>query len=179
MSDLLSSEGLSPDHRPRETGRLDLILDSARALVAARGFERLSVRDAAAAAGVTASSAYVYFGSTAQLLSELLWRGLITLPTTRSAARRRRSKSKADLRTETFEVLGLRSRTARAVRHRIHAALGPDADSAVVQHLEALYTAALFDAGAGYAADSFGARSPEQVVLRILGSIDRTDQRPS
>ncbi|MTE14343.1 TetR family transcriptional regulator [Nocardia aurantiaca] len=170
MSDLLSSAGRTPEHHdPREAGTLDRILDSARILVAHRGFERLTVRDAAAAAGVTASSAYVYFGSNAQLISEMLWRGLIALPTTRSAARRRKSKSRADLRTEALQILGLRSRTAREVQHRIHAALGPDADNAAVHQLEALYTAALFDAGTGYAADSFDARSPEQVVLRILG----------
>ena len=157
-----------------QAGTLDRILDSARSIATRLGFANLTVRDAAAAAGVTASSANVYFGSDAELISEMLWRELISLPTTQPGARRTRSMT-ADLRSDALDIVGLRARTAREVQRRIHAALGPRPDPQIAKQLQALYTDALIDAGVGYAAHSRLTRSPEQVVLRILGNNSDTD----
>lgn len=69
--------------------------------------------------------------------------------------------------TDRAEILD-RLLDSGEIQRRIRAALGPRADPTIIQNLEAIYTAALFDAATGYAADSGGDRSPEQLVQRIL-----------
>ena len=63
--------------RPEMVTRL---LDAAVAEVAASGFEALTVRKVAKAAGVSAATAYSYFASKEHLLAEVWWRRLAALP---------------------------------------------------------------------------------------------------
>ncbi|WP_330256378.1 hypothetical protein OG874_18545 [Nocardia sp. NBC_00565] len=62
----------------------------------------------------------------------------------------------------------LRAQTASVVRARVRAALGPRANAAAAEQLEAIYTGALLNAGLGYAARGRSAPSADQVVQSIL-----------
>ncbi len=70
---------------------------------------------------------------------------------------------------DALDLSGRLPHTSREIRRRIRAALGSDPNPAVAQHLESLYRAALSAAGAGYSTHCRGARSAEQIILRILG----------
>ncbi|WP_040690179.1 helix-turn-helix domain-containing protein [Nocardia vinacea] len=169
MSDLLSAAGQLPDHPETDPAEIfDRLLDSARTVIAREGFGSLTVQAIARQAGVNLSSAHAYFGCDAQLISEVLWRQLISVPRARAISGHMNSGSGHDVRSDALDVLRLRARTAGEIQRRIRAALGPLPDTTIIQNLEAIYTAALFDAATWYAADSRGERSPEQLVQRIL-----------
>ncbi|WP_327098492.1 TetR family transcriptional regulator [Nocardia vinacea] len=169
MSDQLSVTGQLLDNSETDRAEiLDRLLDSARTVIAREGFEGLTVQVIACEAGVNVSSAHTYFGSDAQLISEVLWRQLISAPQTRAISGQMTSSRENDLRSDALDVLRLRARTAGEIQRRIRAALGPRPDTTILQNLEAIYTAALFDAATGYAADSCGDRSSEQLAQRIL-----------
>ncbi|MEV5831976.1 TetR family transcriptional regulator [Nocardia sp. NPDC052112] len=169
MSDLLSTEGQPPDNSDTDRAEiLDRLFDSARTVITREGFGGLTIQAIADEAGVAVSSAHAFFGCDAQLISEALWRQLISAPRTPAIPGSMKSRSGNDLRSDPLDALRLHARTAGTVQRRIRAALGPHPDTAVIQNLEAIYTAALFDAAAGYAAGSPSARSPEQLVQRIL-----------
>jgi AcrR family transcriptional regulator len=53
---------------PRQNSRRQLILDAAATLLAARGYHGTSIRDIAAAAGMTPAAIYSHFASKAELL---------------------------------------------------------------------------------------------------------------
>jgi AcrR family transcriptional regulator len=63
-----------PRRRLKPEQRRELILRGARELLAARGYERMSMADVATAAGVTPAVIYDHFDSKAQLVIELLER---------------------------------------------------------------------------------------------------------
>ncbi len=69
---------------------------------------------------------------------------------------------------EPTDVAGLTARAEAQVRLRLRAALGPEADPAAIERLEALYTTAVLSAAQGYAALTDGARSIDDVARRIL-----------
>ncbi|MDE1674141.1 hypothetical protein [Nocardia gipuzkoensis] len=74
---------------------------------------------------------------------------------------------------ETFERLldsapRALSRPGFPINRRVRAALGPDADPAVVRILEDLYAGALIDAEVGYASHASGAGDAGSLVVRIL-----------
>jgi AcrR family transcriptional regulator len=56
------------------------LLDAAVVEVAATGYEGLTVRNVARAAGVSPASAYTYFASKEHLLAEVFWRRIAALP---------------------------------------------------------------------------------------------------
>jgi AcrR family transcriptional regulator len=56
------------------------LLDAAVTEVAASGYEGLTVRNVARAAGVSPASAYTYFASKEHLLAEVFWRRAAALP---------------------------------------------------------------------------------------------------
>ncbi|MFE3794076.1 TetR family transcriptional regulator [Nocardia tengchongensis] len=166
MSELMSIEGGLPAARSDSAETLERLLDSARTIIARDGIEGLSIPAIAAAAGITTDSAHVYFGSRAQVVSEVLWRQLIA--SSRTASRGAGSGAIKELRAEAVDTLRLRARTAGRVQRRIRAALGRGTDAATTAHPEAIYTSALFDAATGYAALSNRLRTPEKLVDRIL-----------
>src|ERR1700755_1546442 len=63
-----------PRRRLKPEQRRELILRGARELLAARGYERMSMADVAMAAGITPAVIYDHFDSKAQLVIELLER---------------------------------------------------------------------------------------------------------
>lgn len=56
------------------------LLDAAVAEVATTGYDGLTVRNVARAAGVSPASAYTYFASKEHLLAEVFWRRISALP---------------------------------------------------------------------------------------------------
>ncbi|MQY25902.1 hypothetical protein [Nocardia aurantia] len=160
MSDLPSTPGGSAEETPVDRAAMfEVLIDSARSVIARGGLGSLTAATIAAEAGVDLGTAQAWFASDARLISELLWRQLS------SAGLRTHSGQRGNLGSDALEVLRLRAGTAGEIQHRIRAALGPAPDAATLHRLETIYTAALFDAGTGYAA---GSRSREQVVRRIL-----------
>ncbi|MCX4098498.1 hypothetical protein [Nocardia sp. alder85J] len=159
MSDPMSIVGPPPDDPPMDRAELlGVLLDSAWTIVARTGLGSLTVQALAVEAGISLTAAPAQFASAARQISELLWRQMTSAP--RTGVRR-------TLRSDALDVLHLRDRTAGEIRHRIAEALGPQPDDSVAARLETIYTAALFDAGTGYA-DSRDGRAREQVVWRIL-----------
>ncbi len=168
MSDLMSAEGSPPNPRADRPETLERLLDAARTIGAREGFERLTIQAVAAEAGVSMTDAHAYFGSNAQVVSEVLWRQLISPSGTPAASGDTASRDRNEMRADALDLLRLRARTAGKVQRRIRAALGRRHDIAIAERLEAIYTAALFDAGVGYAGLSQQLRSPENLVQRIL-----------
>jgi hypothetical protein len=70
--------------------------------------------------------------------------------------------------TGRADVPGLTAHAEAQIRLRIRAALGPDADPAAAERLEALYTSAILSAGQAYAPLADGPRSVDHVAHRIL-----------
>ncbi|MGW5918557.1 hypothetical protein ACWFPY_06170 [Nocardia fluminea] len=62
----------------------------------------------------------------------------------------------------------MRHQITDEIRHRVRAALGPDADVATTRALEDLYADSLIDAGVAYTARIDGTKNPESFVLRML-----------
>jgi len=141
-------------------------------LLCREGFAGLTVRRAAAEAGVGAATAYTYFSSKEHLVAEVFWRRLAGSPGA--------THKTGDRAAKVVEVLGnisclvadepefagavttallgrdpdvevLRLRIGRDIRARLAAALGPDTDPDVIDSLEMLYSGALVRAGMGYA----------------------------
>ena len=63
--------------RPEMTAKL---VDAVSEVIAVTGYDGLTVRAVAKAAGVSAASAYNYFASKEHLLAEVYWRRLVALP---------------------------------------------------------------------------------------------------
>ncbi|KRE27024.1 TetR family transcriptional regulator [Mycobacterium sp. Soil538] len=154
------------------------------------GFAGLTVRRVAAEAGVGAATAYTYFSSKEHLVAEVFWRRLAGSPCA--------AHQSEDAAVRVIEVLGhisllvadepefagavttallgkdpdvevLRLRIGRDIRERLSAAVGPDADPAVVDSLEMLYSGALVRAGMGYATYEEIAQKLEKAARLMLG----------
>jgi AcrR family transcriptional regulator len=63
--------------KPEMVARL---LDATGAVIAATGYDALTVRQVAKAAGVSGATAYNYFAGKEHLLAEVYWRRLVALP---------------------------------------------------------------------------------------------------
>jgi AcrR family transcriptional regulator len=140
-------------------------------LLRREGFAGLTVRRAAAHAGVGAATAYTYFSSKEHLVAEVFWRRLASAPLAEHGS--------SDPATRVIDVLQhiallvadepefaaavtsallgkdpdvevLRQRIGRDIRNRLTVALGPDVDPDVIETLELLYSGALVRAGMGY-----------------------------
>ena len=138
------------------------------------GFDGLTIRNVARAAGVAPATAYTYFTSREHLVTEVFWRRLEALPETRLDRRRsvaqRVSATMADLALLvadepelaaacTVAILAsdpdvelLRDRIGREWRRRLVRALGDDADPVVLETLEFAISGALVRAGTGHLA---------------------------
>ena len=138
------------------------------------GYEGTTVRGAAKRAGVAPATAYTYFASKDHLLAEVLWRCMERVPEVAPAA----GSTPLDRVTTELKALGLfmaddptlaaacttallgsgpevravRVRFGAEVHDRLAAALGVDADAAVLQGLELAYSGAMLWAGMGHLA---------------------------
>lgn len=136
------------------------------------GYEGLTVRNVARAAGVAPATAYTYFTSREHLVTEVFWRRLQAMPETR-VDRRRTAAARAGATMSDFALLVadepelaaactvamlaadpdvklLRDRIGAEWHRRLVAALGEDADPAVLATLEFVVSGALLQAGMGH-----------------------------
>ncbi|MGH9273884.1 MAG: TetR family transcriptional regulator [Acidimicrobiales bacterium] len=156
----------------RQADRVDALVDATVVELRLRGYDGLTVRNAARRAGVAAATAYSYFGSKDHLVAEVFWRRLDALPAPTVDGRRTAlGRVSATLRelaqaiaaepelaaASTTAVLAndpdvhrLRNRIGALLSSRISAALGDDADPAVVRALNLAFAGALLQVGMGY-----------------------------
>jgi AcrR family transcriptional regulator len=134
-------------------------------------YEGLSIRNVARRAGVAPATAYTYFSSKDHLLAEIMWRrfqGLSVAAPDPGAPTEDRAiavlrgigqfmadepalaaAGTAALLGDGPDVKALRDRMGAEIHHRLHAALGEDADATVVLSLELAYTGAMLLVGMG------------------------------
>lgn len=172
----MSSTSLSvPSRRgpaEKRSDRVDALVEATVAELRANGYEGLTVRNAARRAGVAPATAYTYFASKDHLVAEVFWRRLQTLERApvdgRHSARSRVSNALRELAlliadepelaaASTTAILApepdvqrLRDRIGAAFNGHLAAALGDDADPAVLRALNLALAGALLQAGMGY-----------------------------
>jgi len=152
--------------------RVDALVGATVAELRANGYDGLTVRNAARRAGVAPATAYTYFASKDHLVAEVFWRRLQTLsPAPPDGRRNARTRVAGALRelalliasepelaaASTTAILAaepdvqrLRNRIGVAFNDHLSAALGPDADPAVLRALNLALAGALLQAGMGY-----------------------------
>ena len=173
--------------RQRETEAA--LLDAALELIRTEGFDKLTIRTVATAAGVTHTTAYFYFSSKHHLIAEMLWRRLQAIPgpvpddgaplsTRITEALREPGLVFADepelaqagltaLLTSDPDVHRLRDAIGIDLIRRIEAALGEGADRALAETLLLTFSGAMLQAGMGYF-DFAGVVKRMAVVARRL-----------
>lgn len=136
------------------------------------GYDGLTVRNVARAAGVAPATAYTYFTSREHLVTEVFWRRLQALPESRVDRRRtaaaRVSATMSDLALLVADepelaaactaamlatdpdVKALRDRIGLEWHRRLARALGDGADAEVLSTLEFVISGALVQAGMGH-----------------------------
>ena len=149
-------------------GLLDATVDELREV----GYDGLTVRNVARRAGVAPATAYNYFASREHLVTEVFWRRLEALPEIRIDRRRTAASRAAATLAEMAllvadepelaaactaamlsndpDVKVLRDRIGLTWRRRLQAALGDDADPAVLRSLEFAVSGAMLQAGMGH-----------------------------
>lgn len=174
----------------KQAETVDRLGRAAVELLCREGFAALTVRRAAAEAGVGAATAYTYFSSKEHLVAEVFWRRLAASPPAAHVSEDRAVRVIEVLRhiallvadepefagAVTTALLGkdpdvevLRQRIGVDIRDRLAAALGPDIDPDVIDTLEMLYAGALVRAGMGYASYTDIAARLEKSARLILG----------
>jgi AcrR family transcriptional regulator len=134
-------------------------------------YRDISVRSIAKRAGVAPATAYTYFSSKDHLLAEVLWRRMqsapalvdLSLPLPERVADAVRTMgfgamdNPAVVAACTTAMLGegpdvkhVRARIGAEIVTRLDAAMGPDADPAVLRVLQITYTGAILSAGMGH-----------------------------
>ena len=157
---------------PRQAEVVERLVEAAAEEARLLGYEGTTVRGAAKRAGVAPATAYTYFASKDHLLAEVLWRCMERVP----AVRYRAGSTPLDRVTAELKALGLfmaddptlaaacttallgsgpevravRIRFGGELHDRLAAALGEEADPAVLQGLELAYSGAMLWAGMGH-----------------------------
>lgn len=150
----------------RQADTVRRLADAAVAELREAGYDGLTVRNVARRAGVAPATAYTYFASKNHLITEVFWRRLSALPPIEEPGRVGEALREMALLVSdepelaaacTAAMLGgdpdvreLRERIGLAIRARLQAALGEDADPKVIGALEIAYAGALVHAGMGY-----------------------------
>ena len=172
MSGSSTSEVARRDLGGRQADRVDALVRATVKELRARGYEGLTVRNAARRAGVSAATAYTWFGSKDHLVAEVFWRRLAELPPPdvdpRHAPVDRVASALRDLAllvadepelaaASTTAILArdpdvqrLRDRIGAAFNERLHTALGDEAEPAALRTLNLALSGALLQAGMGY-----------------------------
>jgi AcrR family transcriptional regulator len=181
----------------RQAELVERLVAAAADEVEDKGYGPITVRSIAKRAGVATATAYTYFSSKDHLLSEVLWRRLQALAPPLVDMARPPAERVADavwamgLGTEDSPALVAACTTAllapgpdvRRVRvqigveihRRLQAALGSEADPAVLRVLETTYIGAMLSAGLGHLdfAELPG-RLAEAAALLIGDTADRS-----
>lgn len=170
MSDSVSLESTRRRLTAKQADTIQRLSNAALAVLSREGFGGLTIRLVAAEAGIGAATAYTYFSSKEHLVAEVFWRRLASSPAPASqqssterviGVLRHIALLVADepefagavtnaLMGRDPDVEHLRDRIAREIRGRLVDAVGADADAALIEALELLYTGALVHAGMGY-----------------------------
>ncbi len=176
----------------RHADRVDALVEATVAELRAHGYDGLTVRNAARRAGVAAATAYSYFGSKDHLVAEVFGRRLAAAPdvgldrrrtpATRVSAALRElalaiaaepelaaASTTAVLATDP-DVQRLRNRIGALFNDRLAAALGDDADPAVLRALNLAFAGALLQAGLGYFSYTELADRMDEVAAVVLGA---------
>lgn len=192
MSSSVLQEGPRRRLSERQAEIVQRLVDATVEEVRQHGYEGLSVRNVARRAGVAAATAYTYFSSKDHLVAEALWRRMHNLPAPASMGGTPVGRVTSELRTMgefmaddpalaaacTAALLGsgpdvkhLRERIGAEINNRLAAALGDDADPAVLRTLELAYTGAMLLAGMGHVPfDEVPGRLGEAARLLLQGS---------
>ena len=157
-----------------------------------QGYEGLSVRSVAGAAGVAPATAYTYFTSREHLVTEVFWRRLEAMPETR-LDRRRSTVARVGAAMADFALLVadepelaaactvamlandpdvkfLRDRIGMEWHRRLAIALDDDADAAVLGHARVRAVGSVVAGGHG-AHDLPGAARPPDAGRRARGGV--------
>ena len=156
----------------RQAEQAQRLVDAAALEVEENDYDAISVRSIAKRAGLSTATAYTYFSSKDHLLAEVLWRRMSSLrpplvdlsqPVDERVADviKAMGFGTADSPAVTAactkallgsgpEVMAVRARIGLEIQRRLEAALGPDADPAVVRVLTISYTGAILVAGMGH-----------------------------
>jgi AcrR family transcriptional regulator len=156
----------------RQGATVDALLSAAAEVLNHTGYDDLTLRAVATAAGVTHTTAYAYFSSKAHLVAEMFWRRLQALGEPKvddslglagriTAAMSGPSLLLADepvlaraalpaLLAADPDVDALRTAVGALLTDRITAALGSEADPAVIEVVLLVFSGAMVQAGMGY-----------------------------
>ncbi|WP_026917321.1 TetR/AcrR family transcriptional regulator [Gordonia shandongensis] len=177
---------------PAQAERIATMVDAAVEILAADGFDAMSVRDVAKRAGVAPATAYTYFSSKSHLVAEVFWRRLAagvphadpTLPAAARVAQVLRAVSlvvagEGQLGgAVTVALLGndpdsehLRWKIGGFIHDRLAAAVGDDVDDpdAIVDALQMLYAGALVTAGMGHLTYEATSERLVAAATRLMG----------
>ncbi|MFE3262285.1 TetR/AcrR family transcriptional regulator [Nocardia sp. NPDC059091] len=185
------ADGAEPTRRhltEKQVDAVERMTKSAVEILLARGYGATTIRRIAAAAGVGAATAYIYFSSKEHIFAEIFWRRLMLAPHPDYGALgpadrvvltlRQLSALVADepalamavslaLLGEDPDVQHLRACIAREIRRRLAAALGYGNDGRIAV-LELLYTGAMLQAGIGWLSYAQVGDLLEACAYRIL-----------
>lgn len=157
----------------RQAETVARLVDTAGEVLRAEGYDGLTVRTVAAAAGVAPATAYTYFASKDHLVAEVFWRRLSALPPVESSPSEATSAARAAgalspialllvddpvvAAAVTTAMLGsdpevkrVRDRIGAVTRDRLVAAVGPDADPGALMVLGLTFSGAMLQAGMGH-----------------------------
>jgi AcrR family transcriptional regulator len=177
------------DLNARQAETVERLLRAGAEELRAVGVDALTIRSVALRAGVSAATAYTYFGSKNHLFAELFWRALVQdpapVPTGGTAVERlgqvtRRmgtmlAESPELAAGATLALLGtdpevarLRLRIGGEFVERFRAALGDDPEPAVLDALALAFSGALLQAGMGLMTYTEMAERLDPVVAAIM-----------
>jgi AcrR family transcriptional regulator len=176
----------------RQADRVGALVRATVAELRAKGYEGLTVRNAARRAGIGAATAYTWFGSKDHLVAEVFWRRLAELPPPDVGRRHRpvdrvgaalrdlallvaeepelAAASTTAILSRDPDVQRLRDRIGAELNARLRAALGDEADPAVLGALNLALSGALLQAGMGYFPYAELADRMRTVAQLVLGS---------
>jgi AcrR family transcriptional regulator len=175
----------------RQADRVDALVEATIAELRAGGYDGLTVRGAARRAGIAPATAYTYYASKDHLVADVFWRRLQTLeagpvdgrrsPRTRVSAALREvalliaaepelaAASTTAVLAQDPDVQRLRNRIGNAFNEHLAAALGEDADPAVLRALNLALAGALLQAGMGYFTYAELADRMDEVAGLVVG----------
>jgi len=157
---------------PRQSATVDSLLRAGIEAINDHGFNGFSLRDVAARANVTHTTAYNYFTSKEHLVAEIHWRHLSQLteptydPTQPLAERlvaalvgagepflqnpRMAEAALAAMVIADPEIQRIRDDIASLLFQRLRIAAGPDTDATTIEGALLLYSGTMLQAGLGY-----------------------------
>ena len=178
----------------RQAETVARLVDTAGDVLRSQGYDGLTVRTVAAAAGVAPATAYTYFASKDHLVAEVFWRRLVELPPVEPTAASQGTPAEraasalspislllvddpvvaAAVTTAMLgsdpEVKRVRDRIGAVTRDRLVAALGADGDEGAVMVIGLAFSGAMLQAGMGHLAYANLPAVVAYATRRVLGT---------